>query len=42
MEEPRESPEAELLAHVPFFQLLDAEERNFLAQELDIVRFREG
>jgi uncharacterized membrane protein len=42
MEEPRESPEAELLAHVPFFQLLDAEERNFLARELDIVRFREG
>src|SRR5437016_2994139 len=42
MEEPRQTPEAALLAEVPFFQLLDHEERNFLAGELDIVRFREG
>jgi CRP/FNR family transcriptional regulator, cyclic AMP receptor protein len=42
MDEPRESPDAELLALVPFFQLLDAEERKFLAGELDVVRFRKG
>jgi uncharacterized membrane protein len=42
MEEPRQTPEAELLAEVPFFQLLDDEERNFLAGELDVVRFKEG
>jgi CRP/FNR family transcriptional regulator, cyclic AMP receptor protein len=42
MEETRQSPEAELLAEVPFFQLLDNEERQFLASELDVVRFKEG
>jgi uncharacterized membrane protein len=42
MDEPRQCPEAELLAEVPFFQLLDNEERNILASELDIVRFRAG
>ncbi len=42
MDEPRRSPEAELLAEVPFFQLLDDEERNFLAGELDIVQYRAG
>jgi CRP/FNR family cyclic AMP-dependent transcriptional regulator len=42
MDEPRQTPLAELLAEVPFFQLLDDEERNFLAGELDVVRFREG
>jgi CRP/FNR family transcriptional regulator, cyclic AMP receptor protein len=42
MEEPRETPDAALLKQVPFFQLLDDEERNFLAGELDVVRFREG
>jgi uncharacterized membrane protein len=42
MDEPRETPDAALLKQVPFFQLLDDEERNFLAGELDVVRFREG
>jgi len=42
MDEPHRSPEAALLAEVPFFQLLDDEERNFLAGELDIVKFRTG
>src|SRR5437868_8559748 len=42
MDEPRQTPDAALLAEVPFFQLLDDEERNFLAGELDVVRFREG
>ena len=42
MEATRQSPEAELLAEVPFFQLLDNEERQFLASELDIVRFKAG
>jgi len=42
MVETRQSPEAELLAEVPFFQLLDDEERQFLASELDIVRFKTG
>ena len=42
MEETRQSPEAALLAEVPFFQLLDNEERQFLASELDIVRFKAG
>jgi uncharacterized membrane protein len=42
MDEPRQTPEAALLAEVPFFQLLDDEERNFLAGELDIVRFKQG
>jgi CRP/FNR family cyclic AMP-dependent transcriptional regulator len=42
MDEPQRSPEAALLAEVPFFQLLDDEERNFLAGELDIVKFRTG
>jgi CRP/FNR family cyclic AMP-dependent transcriptional regulator len=42
MEETRQSPEAELLAEVPFFQLLDNEERQFLASELDVVRFKTG
>lgn len=36
------SPEAALLADVPFFQLLDVDERNFLATQLDIVRFAPG
>src|SRR5258708_10892069 len=42
MEEPRQSPDAELLAEVPFFQLLDKEEREFLASELDVVHFKTG
>src|SRR5260370_21252304 len=42
MDEPRQTPEAALLAEVPFFQLLDDEERNFLAGQLDVVHFREG
>jgi uncharacterized membrane protein len=42
MDEPRRSPDAELLAEVPFFQLLNDEERNFLAGELDVVSFRQG
>jgi CRP/FNR family cyclic AMP-dependent transcriptional regulator len=42
MDEPRRSPDAELLAEVPFFQLLDDEERTFLAGELDVVNFRQG
>jgi CRP/FNR family cyclic AMP-dependent transcriptional regulator len=42
MDEPRRSPDAELLAEVPFFQLLNDEERNFLAGELDVVTFRKG
>lgn len=39
MSDDRQTPEARLLAEVPFFQLLDEEERSFLAQELDVVRF---
>jgi uncharacterized membrane protein len=42
MEAPTESPEAHLLAEVPFFQLLDDEERNILASQLDVVRFKTG
>jgi uncharacterized membrane protein len=42
MEATRQSPEAELLAEVPFFQLLNDKERQFLANELDIVRFKSG
>jgi len=42
MDDPRETPDAALLKQVPFFQLLDDEDRNFLAGELDVVRFREG
>jgi uncharacterized membrane protein len=42
MDEPRQTPDAALLAQVPFFQLLDDEERNFLAGELDVVRFPQG
>ena len=42
MEATRQTPEAELLAEVPFFQLLDNEERQFLANELDVVRFKSG
>jgi CRP/FNR family cyclic AMP-dependent transcriptional regulator len=42
MDDSRVSPEAELLAEVPFFQLLDDEERNILAKELDIMRFAAG
>ncbi|HEX9295197.1 MAG TPA: DUF1003 domain-containing protein [Polyangiaceae bacterium] len=42
MEASRQCPEAELLAEVPFFQLLDDEERNFLAAQLDIVHFGAG
>jgi uncharacterized membrane protein len=33
---------AELLAGVPLFQLLSSEERNLLAEELDIVRYSVG
>ena len=33
---------AQLLAEVPLFQLLNAEERNLLATELDIVRYGTG
>src|SRR3954464_808639 len=42
MDAPSICPEAELLAEVPFFQLLDEDERNFLAKELDIVKFPAG
>jgi CRP/FNR family transcriptional regulator, cyclic AMP receptor protein len=42
MEAPTESPEATLLAEVPIFQLLDDEERNILASQLDVVRFKAG
>ena len=42
MEASTECPEAALLAEVPFFQLLDDEERNILASQLDIVRFKAG
>jgi CRP/FNR family cyclic AMP-dependent transcriptional regulator len=42
MDQARQTPEAELLAEVPFFQLLDDEERNILAAQLDIVRFDVG
>ena len=42
MDAPTESPEAHLLAEVPFFQLLDNEERNILASQLDVVRFKTG
>jgi uncharacterized membrane protein len=42
MDEARQIPDAALLAQVPFFQVLDDEERIFLAGELDVVRFREG
>src|SRR5215510_10277470 len=42
MAQPRQTPDAALLKQVPFFQLLDDEERNFLAGELDVVRFKEG
>jgi CRP/FNR family transcriptional regulator, cyclic AMP receptor protein len=42
MEASAECPEAALLAEVPFFQLLDDEERNILASQLDVVRFKEG
>jgi CRP/FNR family cyclic AMP-dependent transcriptional regulator len=42
MDNSSQCPEAELLAEVPFFQLLDDEERNLLARELDVVRFAAG
>jgi CRP/FNR family cyclic AMP-dependent transcriptional regulator len=42
MNTPTESPEAHLLAEVPMFQLLDDEERNILASQLDVVRFKSG
>ena len=42
MEASIECPEAALLAEVPFFQLLDDEERNILASQLDVVRFKAG
>lgn len=42
MDASTECPEAELLAEVPFFQLLDDEERNILASQLDVVRFHAG
>ena len=42
MEASTECPEAALLAEVPFFQLLDDEERNILASQLDVVRFKAG
>jgi uncharacterized membrane protein len=42
MDASTECPEAALLAGVPFFQLLDEEERNILASQLDMVRFKAG
>jgi uncharacterized membrane protein len=42
MEASTECPEAALLAEVPFFQLLNDEERNILASQLDVVRFKAG
>jgi CRP/FNR family transcriptional regulator, cyclic AMP receptor protein len=42
MEAATECPEAELLAEVPFFELLTEEERNILASQLDVVRFKAG
>src|SRR5437762_13101237 len=42
MDDARLVPDAELLAEVPFFQLLDDQERKFLAGELDVVRYRAG
>jgi len=42
MDASAECPEAALLAEVPFFQLLDDEERNILASQLDVVRFKAG
>jgi len=42
MPDTQQSPNAALLAEVPFFQLLDDDERNVLAVQLDIVRFRVG
>jgi len=42
MDASTECPEAALLAEVPFFQLLDDEERNILASQLDVVRFKAG
>lgn len=42
MEASTNCPEAALLAEVPFFQLLDDKERNILASQLDIVRFKAG
>src|SRR5687768_3502882 len=42
MTEPEQSPAAELLAHVPFFQSLSEEERSFLESEIDVVRFKSG
>src|SRR5450432_2660713 len=40
--EARPTAAATLLAEVPFFQLLDDEERNLLAAELDFVRYGTG
>lgn len=40
--EARPTAAATLLAEVPFFQLLDDEERNLLAAELDFVRYGAG
>lgn len=42
MNDARRTAVAALLAQVPFFQLLDEEERRLLADELDIVRFAAG
>ena len=42
MEALTEAAEAALLAEVPFFQLLDDEERHILASQLDVVRFKAG
>ena len=42
MDEARRTAVAALLAGVPFFQLMDEEERRLLAEELDIVHFAAG
>ncbi|HEX2660683.1 MAG TPA: cyclic nucleotide-binding domain-containing protein, partial [Polyangia bacterium] len=42
MAEDTQSFAAELLAEVPLFQLMSAEERNLLATELDLVRYGAG
>lgn len=42
MNDTRRTAVAALLAQVPFFQLMDEEERRLLADELDVVRFAAG
>jgi CRP/FNR family transcriptional regulator, cyclic AMP receptor protein len=42
MDDARRTTVAALLAEVPFFQLMDEEERRLLAGEVDIVRFAAG